>query len=96
MSAYGGKVHNVVHSLTFISDPADIKKPNDLPIEWATKFETIVNLKIAKALGIKVSTSSLLVPRGGNRMNVAAPSYSDCGFCILPTYLGFRDRGDVS
>jgi ABC-type uncharacterized transport system substrate-binding protein len=31
-----------------------------LPIERATKFETIVNLKTAKALGIEVSTSLLL------------------------------------
>jgi putative tryptophan/tyrosine transport system substrate-binding protein len=35
-------------------------KPNDLPVERATKFETIVNLKTAKALGIEVSTSLLL------------------------------------
>ena len=35
-------------------------KPSDLPVERATKFETIVNLKTAKALGIEVSTSLLL------------------------------------
>jgi ABC-type uncharacterized transport system substrate-binding protein len=35
-------------------------KPSDLPIERASKFETIVNLKTAKALGIEVSTSLLL------------------------------------
>ena len=35
-------------------------KPSDLPIERATKFETIVNLRTAKALGIEVSTSLLL------------------------------------
>ena len=35
-------------------------KPNDLPVERAAKFETIVNLKTAKALGIEVSTSLLL------------------------------------
>jgi putative tryptophan/tyrosine transport system substrate-binding protein len=35
-------------------------KPGDLPIERATKFETIVNLKTAKALAIELPTSILL------------------------------------
>jgi putative ABC transport system substrate-binding protein len=35
-------------------------KPADLPIERATKFETIVNLKTAKAIGVEVPTSLLL------------------------------------
>jgi putative ABC transport system substrate-binding protein len=34
--------------------------PADLPIEQATKFETIVNLKTAKTLGIDLPTSLLL------------------------------------
>ena len=35
-------------------------KPGDIPVEQATKFETIVNLKTAKAIGVSLPTSILL------------------------------------
>jgi putative tryptophan/tyrosine transport system substrate-binding protein len=35
-------------------------KPADLPIEHATKFETVVNLKTAKAIGVELPTGILL------------------------------------
>jgi putative tryptophan/tyrosine transport system substrate-binding protein len=35
-------------------------KPGDIPVEQATKFETIVNLTTAKALGVTLPTSILL------------------------------------
>jgi putative ABC transport system substrate-binding protein len=36
------------------------EKPGDLPVQFPTKFEMIVNLKTAKALGLNVPQSILL------------------------------------
>ena len=60
LSYASSRPHGIRRAAVYIDKILRGAKPGDLPIEQPTKFELVINLRAAKALGLSIPPSLLL------------------------------------
>jgi len=61
LASYGSNISVIARrSATYVQRILQGAKPGDLPIEQPTKFELVINVRTAKALGLTIPQSLML------------------------------------
>ena len=59
--SYGPDIAEMLHRVgAYTGKILNGKKPEDLPVEQVTKFELVINLKTARALGVSIAAQFAL------------------------------------